>query len=57
MLSSQGRSAHDEALATFLVRTMSYAMHDESVAFVTVDEANRRPAALRAFLRGRRARV
>ena len=42
---------YDEALATPLVRTMSYAMHDESIAFVAVDEANRRPAALRAFLR------
>ena len=42
---------YDEALATPLVRTMSYAMHDGSVAFVAVDEANRRPAALRAFLR------
>ena len=42
---------YDEALATPLVRTMSYAMRDGSVALVTVDEANRRPAALRAFLR------
>ncbi len=42
---------YDEALATPLVRAMSYAMRDGSVALVTVDEANRRPAALRAFLR------
>ena len=42
---------YDEALATPLVRTMSYAMRDGAVALVTVDEANRRPAALRAFLR------
>ena len=42
---------YDEALATPLVRAMSYAMRDESVALVSIDEANRRPAALRAFLR------
>ena len=42
---------YDEALVTPLVRTMSYAMRDGAVALVTVDEANRRPAALRAFLR------
>ena len=42
---------YDEALATPLVRAMSYAMRDGAVALVTVDEANRRPAALRAFLR------
>jgi gluconokinase len=42
---------YDEALATPLVRTMSYAMRDGAVALVTVDEANRRPTALKAFLR------
>ena len=42
---------YDEALATPLVRTMSYAMRDGAVALVSIDEANRRPAALRAFLR------
>ena len=42
---------YDEALATPLVRAMSYAMRDGAVALVTVDEANRRPTALRAFLR------
>ena len=42
---------YDEALATPLVRAMSYAMRDGAVALVTVDEANRRPTALKAFLR------
>ena len=42
---------YDEALATPLLRTMSYAMRDGAVALVTVDEANRRPTALKAFLR------
>ena len=42
---------YDEALATPLVRAMSYAMRDGAVALVSIDEANRRPAALRAFLR------
>ena len=42
---------YDEALATPLVRAMSYAMRDGAVALVTVDEANRRPTAPKAFLR------
>lgn len=42
---------YDEALATPLCRTISYAMAASSVALVTIDEANRRPGALKAFLR------